>query len=172
MTKCSRRPESSHLRSCQVHYVYWRRLDIRHWELSAEREERLLFCLAFIVKMASTSWYLGAANAINRGPQKHLPPPPAFFKNLHWTFHAVLENAGSQNGSTPSKALSSVFTFAKKPSLADFMTCTCFRKSFVQLQTCTQWRTTTKLETIGREHNTGRAALISIGHQQLLNSGR
>lgn len=151
MTKCSRRPESSHLRSCQVHYVYWRRLDIRHWELSAEREERLLFCLAFIVKMASTSWYLGAANAINRGPQKH---------------------AGSQNGSTPSKALSSVFTFAKKPSLADFMTCTCFRKSFVQLQTCTQWRTTTKLETIGREHNTGRAALISIGHQQLLNSGR
>lgn len=38
MKEWNRRPESIYPRSCQVHYAYWRHLDIYCGELPAERE--------------------------------------------------------------------------------------------------------------------------------------
>lgn len=135
MTEWSRRPEPSHLGPCQVHYVYWRHLDIRHGDLPAEREERLLFCLAFIVKMASTSRRPGVGNAIKWGPHKQPPPPPpthTYTFNLLRDLWAVLGITGSQStGSRTSIDLSSFLTLP--PS--DFMMCTCFHKSFLKLLT-------------------------------------
>lgn len=90
-----------------------RHLDIRHGQLPASREGRLLFCLAFIVETASTSRHPGVGNAIKWGPHKQPPPP-------HTPRLSIYSGTFRKHWSSTGSRTSSKFDFATNPSASEF----------------------------------------------------